>query len=151
MLQTFVMSKNYYINGLSPKGLELLFKFQWKLVVWWLFFMNLLTDLFGKIFFTNTSSRLLWYLHSEFRDIVNKTQLPFWGLTKHIKNIRYSEQKGFDWLVRYIEVWVYILTKLLQSWIKGFYFMMIEFACCIFLCEMECREFFSIPAFMHCQ
>ena len=24
----FVISKNYYINGLSPKGLELLFKFQ---------------------------------------------------------------------------------------------------------------------------
>ena len=24
--------------------------------------------------------------------------------------------------------------------------MMIEFACCIFLCEMECREFFSIAA-----
>ena len=59
MLQTFVMSKIYYINGQSPKGLELLFKFQWKLVVWWLHFMNLLTDLFGNFFFTNTSSRLL--------------------------------------------------------------------------------------------
>ena len=56
MLQTFVMST---MNGLSPKGLELLFKFQWKLVVWWLHFMNLLTDLFGNFFFTNTSSRLL--------------------------------------------------------------------------------------------
>ena len=61
MLQTFVTSKNYYINVLSPKGLELLFKFQLKLVVWWLYFMNLLTDLFGKNFFTNTSSRLLCY------------------------------------------------------------------------------------------
>ena len=64
MLQTFVMSKNYYINGLSPKGLELLFKFQWKLVVWSLYFMNLSTDLFGNKSFTNTSSRLLWVLCS---------------------------------------------------------------------------------------
>ena len=36
--------------------------------------------------------------YSEFRDMVNKTQLPFLGCTK------YSEQKGSEELVRYIEV-----------------------------------------------
>ena len=55
-------------------------------------------------------------LHNEFRDIVNKTQLPFWGFTQHITLdlywiIRYSEQKGSDGLVRYIKVWVYLYQK----------------------------------------
>ena len=83
------MSKNYYINGLSPKGLELLFKFQWKLVVWWLYFMNLLTDFFGKIFFTNTSSRMLWdlvynWLYTKYKNIEFLTLFEYhctWELT----------------------------------------------------------------------
>ena len=40
--------------------------------------------------------------YSEFRDIVNKSQLPFLGFTKHITFDRYSEQKGSDKFVRYI-------------------------------------------------
>ena len=43
-----------------------------------------------------------------FLDIVNKTQLPFGGFTKHITFdivlIRYSEQKGSVGVVRYIKV-----------------------------------------------
>ena len=77
------MSKNYNINGLSPKWLELLFKFQWKLFVWWLYFMNLLTDLFGKFFFTNTSLRLLWGVISWFNQVCNTFQ-------SLLKKLRYT-------------------------------------------------------------
>ena len=59
-----------------------------------------------------------WYnklRNSEFRYIVNKTQLPFWGFTRHITFDICSElfyivnrTKRFDGLVHYIEVWVYI-------------------------------------------
>ena len=49
--------------------------------------------------------------YSEFCDIVNKTQIPFWGFTEHITfdivNILYTEQKGSDGLVCYIVVWMY--------------------------------------------
>ena len=52
-----------------------------------------------------------WYnepQYSEFHNIMYKTQLPFWGFTKHTTfDIRYSEQKGSDGVVCYIQVWVY--------------------------------------------
>ena len=56
-----------------------------------------------------------WYnkpQYSESCDIVNWTQLPFWGFTRQLLHliwwiIRYSQQKGSDRLVRYIKVWVY--------------------------------------------
>ena len=78
------MSKNYYINGLSPKGLELFFSFQWKLVVWSLYFMNLLTDLFGKKCFTNPSSRLLCYISLPHSETCN-LQLELW-ISQYITN-----------------------------------------------------------------
>ena len=59
------------------------------MVVWWLYFMNLLTDFFGKIFFTNTSSRMLWdlvynWLYTKYKNIEFLTLFEYhctWELT----------------------------------------------------------------------
>ena len=58
--------------------------------------------------------------YSEFRDIVNKCQLPLLLKSHDIVNSRYSEQKEPDTIVRYIEVWVYLPRNLNNF--KLFYF-----------------------------
>ena len=46
----------------------------WKMIVWWLYLMNLLSDSFGLFFSINTFSKLLWL-----RDNVKEDVEMHWG------------------------------------------------------------------------